>query len=267
MDATDQVWNVPPDNITLRGNEVHVWRASLNLPVSMIQELKPILSTEEMTRAERFYFERDRHRYIIAHALLRILLGRYLAIETSQIRFAYNAYGKPFLDLDLDLDLELDLELDQNLSSRETTTTLHFNLSHSHEMALYAFTYSRQVGIDIEYMRSNIDYSSLAVHYFSPRENAMLQELPEALRSEAFFNCWTRKEAYIKARGKGLSLPLELFDVSLKPGEPAALLGSREDPPQTAYWSLRELAPGAGYAGAFAVEGHDWDLCCWHYPF
>ncbi len=255
MDTTDHVWNVPPDDITLRGNEVHIWRASLNLPVSMVQDLKPILSAEEVTRAERFYFERDRHRHIIAHALLRILLGRYLGIETGQIRFSFNAYGKPFLDLDLG----------QDLSSRETT--LHFNLSHSHELALYAFTYARQVGIDVEHMRSNIDYLSLAEHYFSPRENAMLQELPEALRYEGFFNCWTRKEAYIKARGKGLSLPLDLFDVSLKPGEPAALLGSREDPPQTAYWSLRELAPGAGYAGALAVEGHDWDVCCWHYPF
>src|SRR5205823_1032898 len=159
----------------------------------------------------------------------------------------YNAYGKPAL------------------SSPESELGLNFNLSHSHHIALYAFTYSRNLGIDVEYMRSNVEYEQLAQHFFSPYENAILHAVPTDLKREAFFNCWTRKEAYIKARGEGLSIPLDVFDVSLRPGEPAALLDSREEAQEVARWSLYELAPGPDYAGAVAVEGHGLHLRCWQW--
>ncbi|HEV7237210.1 MAG TPA: 4'-phosphopantetheinyl transferase superfamily protein, partial [Ktedonobacteraceae bacterium] len=143
---------------------------------------------------------------------------------------------------------------------------LSFNISHAHDLALYAFTYVRQVGVDVEYIRLNDDYEHLAQHYFSPYERTVLQTLPMEEKQQAFFQCWTRKEAYIKAKGLGLSLPLDLFDVSLRPNEPAALLQSRENPREAARWSLRELAPGAGYVGALAVEGKkDWQLHCWQW--
>ncbi len=247
MISPNQLWNSPPGDLELSENEVHVWRASLNAPLAVIQNLQLSLTTDEATKAKRFHFEKHRNHFIVARGLLRTILSRYLDIDPHQLRFCYNAYGKPSLDP----------------SSHKST--LNFNLSHSHDLALYAFTYSRQVGIDIEYMRANVEYEELAKRFFSPDENAILHALPEAFKQEAFFNCWTRKEAYIKARGKGLSIPLESFDVSLRPGEPAALLNSREDPQETTRWSLQELKPGLGYAGALAVEGSGWHLHCWQW--
>ena len=146
-------------------------------------------------------------------------------------------------------------------------TPLQFNLSHSHNLALYAFTYTRQLGIDIEYKRPNIEYDALARVSFSPNAQATLHTIPNHLKHDAFYNCWTRKEAYIKARGKGISIPLDQFDVSLLPGEPAALLHSREDPQAATRWTLHELPPIPNYATALATEGHDWTLTCWQWQF
>jgi 4'-phosphopantetheinyl transferase len=247
MTNLDQKWSAPPVGLRLPANDIHVWRASLEQPVTVIQNLQQTLTADEVTRANRLYFDIDRNRFIVAHGILRTILSRYLDIDPSQLRFSYNSYGKPALDLP------------------PSEGKLNLNISHSHNLALYAFTYSRQIGIDVEYIRSNIDYELLAKHFFSPYENAMLQALPVALQQKAFFNCWTRKEAYIKARGKGLSIPLHLFDVSLRPDEPAKLLTNREDPQEMARWSLQELAPGPGYAGALAVEGSNWSLSYWQW--
>ena len=114
-------------------------------------------------------------------------------------------------------------------------------------------------------MRSGIDYEELARYSFSPYEQAELRALPQSLKQQGFYNCWTRKEAYIKAIGKGLSLPLDSFDVSLRPGEPAKLLASREESQKTMDWSMRELSPGKSYAGALVVEGSGWDVSCWQW--
>jgi 4'-phosphopantetheinyl transferase len=244
-------WKIPPEPVILSKDEVHVWRVSSLQPFPAIQYLRSLLSGDEVARADRFYFEKDRHRFIVTHGLLRILLARYLNtpfIDAGQLRFCYNEYGKPLLDLGTQ------------------DHTLNFNLSHSHELVLFAFTDMRQVGVDIEYMRPGLDNESLAEHYFSPLENEMLQALPTSVRMEAFYQCWARKEAYIKARGKGLSIPLDVFDVSLRPSEPAMLLNSREDPRETERWRLCALHPDPNYAGALAVEGDDWHLCCWQLP-
>ncbi|HLX41312.1 MAG TPA: 4'-phosphopantetheinyl transferase superfamily protein [Ktedonobacteraceae bacterium] len=247
MTNSDQQWNIPPENITLQDNEVHVWRASLNTPLADIEALKRLLSDEEVTRAERFYFEKGRHGYIVAHGILRILLGRYLTVDPRQLRFQTNAYGKP------------------SLENTAHNRRLHFNLSHSHELAAYAFTAIGEVGIDIEYTQTHVEYEELAKHSFSPYESAVLHDLPESMKQEAFFNCWTRKEAYIKARGMGLSLPLHLFDVSLKPGEPAALLHSRENAQEVTRWTFEAMTMPPEYAGALAVEGHGWDARYWQW--
>lgn len=246
-------WEVPLERVALAEDEVHVWRACVLQPLATIQNLRSLLSEDEIARAERFYFEKDRHRFIVSHGLLRILLAHYLNtpfISASQLRFSNNDYGKPSLDLEsLDLDRQ--------------DRTLNFNLSHSSELVLFAFTSARQIGVDIEYKRPSLDYQSLAEHYFSPLENQMLQALPVSARLEAFYQCWTRKEAYIKARGKGLSIPLDVFDVSLWPDEPAVLLNSREDPQETKHWRLCALHPDSNYAATLAVEGHGWHLRCW----
>jgi 4'-phosphopantetheinyl transferase len=206
-----------------------------------------VLTADEIARAEHFSFEKDRNRFVVARGLLRVLLAAYLRVEPQQLRFCYNAYGKPALDDALQ------------------ECALQFNLSHSQGLALFAFAYQRVVGIDVEYMRAGIEYEQLAQHFFSPYEHEVLQALPNEMRREAFFNCWTRKEAYIKARGEGLSIPLDAFAVSLRPGESAALLNNREDLREVTRWSLCALAPGTEYAGALAVEGSGWRLSCWHW--
>lgn len=246
MSINNNPWSISPENVTLVENGVHVWRANLEAPLSTISYLQRILSEEEVKRANQFYFEKDRLHWLVAHGILRTLLGHYLDIDPRKVRFLSNGYGKPFIAY--------------------PPTRLHFNLSHAGDLALYAFVYDRQVGVDVEYMLANINYEELAQYHFSPYECAVLKALPTSVQQEAFFLCWSRKEAYIKARGEGLSIPLGQFDVSLTPGEPAALIDSREDPLATSRWSLHALTPGAHYAGALVVEGIGCQLSCWQWP-
>lgn len=247
MSNSNHPWNVPQENISLTENEVHVWRASLEAPLNIIYNLQNILSEEEARRAMQFHFEVDRRHWIVAHGILRRLLGHYLDIDPHKVRYVTNEYGKPFI------------------AYPSHGARLHFNLSHSADLALYAIAYKRRVGVDVEYMRTDIDYKALAQFHFSAYEFAQLRALPTAMQQEAFFLCWSRKEAYIKARGEGLSIPLDQFDVSLTPGEPVALLNSREDPQATTHWLLHGLTPGDRYAGAIVVEGAGWQLSCWQW--
>jgi 4'-phosphopantetheinyl transferase len=138
-------------------------------------------------------------------------------------------------------------------------------VSHSQELGLYAITRNRKIGVDLEYIRTAFACEQVAERFFSSQEKATLRSLPPRLKYQAFFTCWTRKEAYIKARGEGLFLPLDQFDVSTIPGEPALLLNTRGDPQEANRWSLRELGPSAGYVAALAVEGHNWRLSCWNW--
>lgn len=233
-----------PTMLALAPGEVHIWLASLEQSPGSVQQFLSTLSPDEQARAARFSFEKDRRRFIVARGILRALLGRYLHVPAGTLRFAYNAHRKPAL-------------------LPETHPALCFNLSHSHELALYAFAYEREIGVDIEYMRSlaDDDYILLAKRCFSQSEYAMLCALPEALRRQAFFNGWTRKEAYIKACGKGFSIPLNSFEVSLVPGEPAALLASREAPHTVTDWSLCALPVPAAYTAALMVQGREWRGC------
>jgi 4'-phosphopantetheinyl transferase len=234
-------WLSPPSNLTLTDNEIHVWKADLNCEKADIQQLFSLLSPDEQQKAARFYFEKDRHHYSTARGLLRLILSSYLAQGPRNIRFNYNSYGKPALDSDL----------------------LQFNVSHSHELALYAVARHCNVGIDLEYMRTDFGWRQIAEQYFSTQELHSLVQLPESQQCRAFFDGWTRKEAYIKAKGQGLSIPLSQFDVSLSPIEPAALLHTQWDPLEPAQWTLHALNPGEGYAGAIAVQGRDCQIRYW----
>ncbi|HEY4387450.1 MAG TPA: 4'-phosphopantetheinyl transferase superfamily protein [Ktedonobacteraceae bacterium] len=228
--------------------DVHVWRIPLETSPASLEEFRLLLDATEKERARRFRFERDRRRYIVAHGTLRMLLGAYLQMDASALRFVTNAYGKPAL------------------AQAQHVQHLSFNLSHSHELALLAVTWRRELGVDVEYKRNDIEYDELARHSFSPYEQEQLRTLPASMKEDGFFACWTRKEAYIKARGMGLSLALDLFDVSLHPAEQAQFLASREDPREVERWSLVNLEPDPGYAGALMVEGKGWDLRLWHWP-
>lgn len=243
MAIHDARWLAPDDHPALAAGEVHVWRVALEWPGDTAP-LERLLATDERQRAARFHFDRDRRHFVIGRATLRALLGRYLGAPPEGLQLRYNAFGKPEL-------------------AGATTGTPAFNLSHAHGLALYAFGIGRALGVDIEYIRHDIEADQIAGHFFSPAERAALAQLPAAERRAAFFRCWTRKEAYIKAHGMGLSLPLDQFDVSLLPGEPARLLATRTDPADAARWSLCALEPGDGWAAALAAEGHGWRLRCW----
>jgi len=238
-------WNIAPADLQLTREAVHIWLARVDRDLMAIGNILPVLADDEQAKAARFYFERDRRRFIAAHSILRILLGRYLDCDPRSIRFRANSCGKPALDMP------------------QKEHKLTFNLSHSHELALFAFTYDREIGVDVEYMRPDVEYEQVARHSFSSNEQEALRDLPGSEKPQGFFNGWTRKEAYIKARGLGLYLPLDVFDVSLKPGDAAALLASREKEQEAARWTMRALAPGQGYAGALCVEGDRWQLECY----
>jgi 4'-phosphopantetheinyl transferase len=248
MTDLERLWLPLVADLALSSDEVYVWRASLDLPASHVQSLQRSLAADELSKAERFCFQKDREHFIVTRGLLRAILSRYLDMEPDQLRFCYSDYGKP------------------SLATTPVQGTLSFNVSHSYGLALYAITQGREIGIDLERVRADLDYEQIAARFFSPRENAVLRALPAELKLEAFFNCWTRKEAYIKARGKGLSLPLDQFDVSLAPGEPTMLLNTRGDPQEAARWSLQALTPGPGYVAALAVEGHGWRFKYWQWP-
>jgi 4'-phosphopantetheinyl transferase len=218
------------------------------MPEAQVRSLWDTLTADERQRAERFLFEKDRTHFVVARGLLRVLLGRYLRQDSPHLRFTYGPHGKPALATDTD------------------RMSLCFNVSHSHGLALYAITRGREVGVDVERIRPEIAQEKIAERFFSPREVTVLRALPTPLQAPAFFACWTRKEAYIKAKGDGLTLPLDQFDVSLAPGEPAALLHTAWDPQEAAGWALQDLAPASGYRAAVAVAGHAWRLTCWDGP-
>jgi 4'-phosphopantetheinyl transferase len=247
-DDADARWVAPPGELALEAGEVHVWRASLCQGQPAAQALSRTLARDERERAERFHLARDGERFVAARGLLRAILGRYLAIEPGAVSLGYSRHGKP------------------ELAGDHSAARIQFNLSHSGDLALFAFTRGMPVGIDVEHQRDEAADLAIAEQCFSPRELAALRALPAAQRSAAFFNCWTRKEAYVKARGEGLSLPLSQFDVSLAPGAPAELLHVVGDPHERARWSLRALEPGPGYVAALAVEGHGWALRRWEWP-
>lgn len=240
-------WTDTPETLALPVDEVHVWQAELNQPPQVTRNCLTLLTPDERARAARFHFDRDRNHFIVARGLLRQLLARYLKMKPANLRFRYGSHGKPSLIHDTGVE---------NLS---------FNLSHSHERALCAVARGRELGVDIEHLRPEFADRDVAERFFSRLEVAALSSLPEEAQVEGFFNCWTRKEAYVKAVGEGLSLPLDRFDVSLKPGEPAALLGTRGLNEEVSRWQLMELLPGAGYAGALVAEGSGWHLRCWRW--
>ena len=246
--AGTYAWEPALEYPLARRDEVHVWRAALLRPASEVEALRALLSADELGRADRFRFGRDRSNFVAARGILRTILGRYLRQTPSLLLFDYNQYGKPAL------------------RGAGGADALRFSVAHSGDIALYAVARGREVGIDIERVREGVACEEIAGNFFSHREVEMLRELPAGQRTEGFFNCWTRKEAFVKALGEGLSFPLSQFDVSLAPGEPATLLSVRGgDECGASGWSLRELTPGFGCVAAVAVEGDGWRLGCWQW--
>ncbi|HLK55348.1 MAG TPA: 4'-phosphopantetheinyl transferase superfamily protein [Chthonomonadaceae bacterium] len=220
-------------------SEVRVVQAALDLPAPRIEALHRTLTDEERIKAARFHQALHRDRYIAGRGQLRQQLGAYLGIPPERVRLLTGPHGKPELAPECNPD------------------DLRFNLAHSEDRALYAFARGRHLGVDIEYMRANIEIETLAAHFFAPNEASTLLALPEAQRLTAFFACWTRKEAYLKARGDGIPFGLDKFEVSLTPDAPAALLSTAFDPADRGRWTLHALEVGPGFAAAMVIEGQD----------
>jgi len=239
--ANKREWTSPSVPPTLAKNEVHIWRASQSVEPAVLSRLRAHLDSAEKARAERFVFPRDRDRFIVARGLLRELLAGYAGCQPAEIEFEYGPQGKPSL-----------------ASPSSAAVRVSFNVSHSHGLAAYAFALGIPLGIDVERVRADFGGTEIAQRYFAPEEVAELNALPAEARAEAFFLCWTRKEAYIKARGEGLQIPLTSFRVSLTPGRPEELRAA-----DGFRWELLSFEPAPEYAGAVVVEGRGMSVRYW----
>ncbi len=239
-------WLLPPEELLLAAEEIHLWRADLNLESSQRQQLAGTLSADEWQRAERFHFERDRHHFIAARGILRAILSRYLALPPEQLQFSYGTRGKPAL-------------VHQGSVHQKKDGLLCFNLSHSNGLALYAVGWNCHIGIDLEYQRSMSDLNKLAQRFFSATESAAILALPVEQQRAAFFRCWTAREAYLKATGEGLA-GLETVELCLQPGNTVGLARINGDLEAAAAWSLHCLEVASGWLAALAVEGQGWQL-------
>lgn len=231
--------------LELSENEVQLWRAGLDTLRSEESRYREVLSAEEASRAERFRFDVDRFRYTASRALLRMILAGYLRTDPKEVTFSYSSKDKPLL------------------SGAFSESDIHFNISHSGEVTLLAFARGLKVGVDVEFARRESDLEAIARRFFSAQEQQQLSALPTEERLDAFFRCWTRKEAYIKATGDGLSLPLHQFDVSIAAGSGDALIATRPDADEAGRWLLRDVPAGFGYAAALCVSGRNWRLKHW----
>jgi 4'-phosphopantetheinyl transferase len=214
------------------GNEIHVWHAALDREEESLRVLEATLSPDEKARADRFHFVNDRNRFVAARGQLRTLIGGYLDKDAAGLEFSYGKHGKPAL------------------AGSDAASGLCFNLSHSSGLAVYAIARERNLGIDVEHIRPDAAGEDIAGRYFSAREVQDLAILPPHARVDGFFQCWTRKEAYLKATAMGLHIPLESFSVSVLPGQPVHFLGGVDS-----RWQLAAFHPAAGYAAAVCYDG------------
>lgn len=230
---SELVWTRPESFPTLSKGEVHVWHAVLDEEESCIESCFALLSPDEKARAARLVFANHRARFITFRGILRRLLGHYTQIAPESLTFEYSDYGKPALN---------------------ACHSLSFNLSHSENQAVYAFGLNRRLGIDLEKHDEQVEKLTIANRFFSPNETAVLAKVPEDKQTRAFYACWTRKEAFIKAIGAGLSCPLDAFEVSFLPGEPAALLRLELPGEQRENWRLVDISPDEKFSAAIATD-------------
>ena len=235
MSAPTVVGTTPSRLALPAGDEAQVWLAQLDPGAATVDRLVAVLSPDERERAGRFHFRRDAMRWIVARATLRAILGAYLEVDPTAVAFTYGPKGKPAL------------------AGEEGRADVQFSVSHSADLAAFAVAVDVPVGVDVERLRAVEDMERIAARTFSARECAVLRGLPREQRAAGFFNCWTRKEAYIKALGEGLSYPLDRFSVSLAPGLPARLEAVEDEPGHVETWTMEALTVRASFAGAVVV--------------
>jgi 4'-phosphopantetheinyl transferase len=236
---------VPGGELSLDYREAHVWRLSLASQQNVVQRMEQLLDDAERARADRFRFEKDRRQYTLTRGMLRTLLGRYLQQDPTRLKISYSPRGKPFV------------------KESENPSGVRFSVSHAGDLALLAFSREREIGVDIESRQRLADWQSIAELIFSEREKQELNSLTETLRIVAFYNGWTRKEAYLKATGEGLVDALSGIEVAISPLAPAGLHAIHGDRELASKWSLCALEPAEAYAAALVVEGAQGRVRLW----
>ena len=233
---TDIIWNHPPQTLTLSSQDIHIWRANLDLPIEQIERFLETLSADEKIRAERFHFERHRNFFIAARGILREILSRYSELKPEEWRFNYGTRGKP--------------EIAESCGVKN----LEFNVSHSEEIALYGITRASKIGVDIEKIRSLDDAEKIAQRFFLPQEFLWLSKLSPAEKKAAFFSLWTCKEAYLKAIGEGLAFGLDQFEIGFSTDGLPKIISIQGNKEAGKYWFLQQFNPVLGYVGSVAVK-------------
>ena len=247
MASVELLWKLPLSDVTFTEDEARVWGFELDQPPSCIGDLFQILSRDEMGRAAQFKHDQMRCRYVVARATLRRLLGEALKLDPSAIAFKYSLQGKPEL-------------------AGEFAGKLFFNVSHSRGLALIAITRICPLGVDLEQVRPLRYDIQIARRFFTPRESAKLESLPEVERPAAFCSLWTRKEAWLKAKGSGIADSLNRVDISFLPGEPPRILNVADEPGEAEQWALIELTPAKGFTGALAIRAAGVRVFCQRFP-
>jgi 4'-phosphopantetheinyl transferase len=239
---SSSAWLPAPEFLSLDPGWVHIFRLNLDYSQPLSSTDWKILTAQEQERASRFRNERHQQRFSYAHVQVHQILAAYLQVSPEEIEFSLGTYGKPKLVND---------------------DHLRFNLAHSAGMGLLAVGLGNEIGIDIEKPPGNLDHESIARQFFSPAEAAAITALPLDQQPPAFLACWTRKEAYMKARGGGFSIPLESFEVSVLPGEPITLFAPVDNREPNKEWNIFDINPGSGFTAALAVEGYLAGMKCW----
>jgi 4'-phosphopantetheinyl transferase len=249
MDNMGILWRFPPSHVDLPSNEIHLWcRSLINLDPEALEGFKNILSEDEHIRASKFIAEKDRAKFIQARGILRSVLAFYLKIDPKEVEFEYTRHRKPVL----------------SFNSEEN---IQFNLSHAEDIVLIGIVRDFEIGVDVESLshcrESEID---IIKEFCSPQEISLLQKVSQPQKLEAFLNCWTRKEAYLKALGRGLDDSLQDIHVTFQPGEPPRFLSIGENTQEASHWFLQGLQPATGYIGAVACRQRGLRLATWHWP-
>jgi len=221
----------------LAPNHVHVWTSFADKD-SKIEAFEKILSADETSRANQFFFAEDRCRYIISRGTLRFLLAHYVRIPPHTVAFTHTEYGKPYLHPD----------------QQDMSKPVYFNVSHSHQVILHAFTRHEHLGVDVEYERDTTDIFAMAKQYFTQSECEQIYGVGKAEQRKVFFRLWSHKEAFIKATGLGLSQPLDQFEIDLSADPDAKLRIVGVAPPRTGNWSIEELSITEKYHAALAID-------------
>lgn len=247
MNSDKLKWRHAVPGKLINSNEVHVWRVLLDVTTVEFEMLLSFLSIDELARAERFHFEKDQKRFIVARGVLRKMLGSYLNMHPGEICFEYSSHGKPML------------------AHNRGDNSICFNLSHSGTFALYAVGLRKKIGIDIESIRDDVSVEQVTRQFFSQNEINSLEKIDIDKRSGLFFQYWTRKEAFLKASGEGISFPMEQCDVSLINGKVLSPVTVQDKNSETSSLYVQDLFPGNGYAAAIAIEGEESNILCLHY--